>query len=379
MRAAKLLTNLALSVAAIIILLLVLEAAVRLFASVGPTLIVKDPRIGKRYRAGHDDLVYVPEAHRQVRLRFHRDGFRGPDRPSTPPPGRRRIALLGDSMTVAVATDEERTFVRLLENRLNLGSASPEWEVLNFGVSSASTGQELVTYREVAARYQPEVVVCAFYVGNDLADNSSRLTRAPRLYFDLTSNGSLQLQSAGPEASPVADWLDQHSRFYVWQKVKVAALRAHARAVRHALDPGYRVFETNEDADLAHAWLLTEKLLLAFRDEARSRGALFVLAIVPCAEQVADDVWRELLERAPGLALDRNLPERRLVAIAARAGIPVVPMAAAFRRAAREATAAGEDAELFLNHRHHLNDQGHRLVADLLWRALADLGLAPNQ
>ena len=39
----------------------------------GPTLIVTDPVIGKRYVAGFDGDVFVPEAHRDVRLRFHRD------------------------------------------------------------------------------------------------------------------------------------------------------------------------------------------------------------------------------------------------------------------------------------------------------------------
>ncbi len=363
-------TNLTLSAVAVLVVLLVLELAVRLFAEVGPTLIVKDPRIGKRYLAGFDAPVYVPEAHREVRLRFNREGFRGPDRPYQPPSGVRRIAVLGDSMTVAAGTDEERTFVRLLENRMNKGGSTSRFEVMNFGVSSASTGQELAAYREVASRYQPQVVVCAFYVGNDLADNSARLTRAPRLYFDLDPNGDLRLQSTGPAANPVADWLDRHSRFYVWQKVKWAALRARGRALRRDLDPGHRVFQADQDDDLAHAWRLTEKLLSAFRDEAHSRGSLFVLAIVPCAEQVADDVWQELLDRDPQSKLDRELPERRLVAIARRAGIPVVPMAAAFRHAAREATAAGKDADLFLNHRHHLNDVGHRLAAELLGRAV---------
>jgi lysophospholipase L1-like esterase len=375
----RLLASLMLSAAAITVLLLLLEAATRLFARVGPTLIVKDPRLGKRYVAGYDDLVYVPEGHRTVRLRFQRDGFRGPDRPYALPAHTRRIAVIGDSMTVAVATDEERTFVRLLEDRLNQGGGETRWEVLNFGVSSASTGQELVVYREVAARYRPQTVVCAFYVGNDIADNSARLTRAARLYFDLDAEGRLRLASSGPAPSPMADWLDQHSRFYVWQKVRVAALRARGRAGRGVLDPGYRAFQADVNADLAHAWLITEKLLVAFRDEARARGAVLVLAIIPCAEQVADDVWQELLDRAPQLALDRELPERRLIAIAKRAGIPVVPMAAAFRRATQDAAAQGRASDLFLNHRHHLNDEGHRVAADLLWRGLVGLGVGAEE
>jgi hypothetical protein len=357
--------NLALAFASAMALLALLETATRLFARVGPTLIVKDRVVGKRYVPGFAGDVYVPEAGRAVHLRFTRDGFRGPDRPEAAPAGVRRVAVIGDSMTVAVATDEERTFVRGLEERLGAG-----WETLNFGVSSARTGQELVYYREVARRFQPEVVVCAFYVGNDLADNSVRMTRAPRLYFDLGPGDLLQLRSLGPRASFAADWLDRHSRFYVWQKTRFAALRARGRALRGTLDVGHRIFETAIDDDLAHAWRLTERLLAAFADETRAGGARFVLAIVPCAEQVEDDVWGELLARAGGRAVDREQPERRLLEIAGRHGLTAVPMADEFRRAAARARAEGRDADLFLNHRHHLNDAGHALVAELLYRAI---------
>ncbi len=359
----RLLGNLAVALATIVFLLMVLEAATRLLARVGPTLIVKDPKIGKRYVPGFSGGVYVPEARREVRLRFDRDGFRGPDRPHVPAPGVRRVVVLGDSMTVAVATDEERTFVRLLEERLN-AAGQERWEVLSFGVSSASTGQELVVYREVASRYHPDVVVCAFYAGNDLADNSVRLTRAPRLYFDLDARGELTLQSTGPGPSPIADWLDQHSRFYVWQKTKGMILRARGRALGGSIDPGHRVFETAIDDDLAHAWRITEVLLRRLRDDAAANGSRFVLAIVPCAEQVEDDVWQELVTQAGPRKLDRERPERALVEMAARHGITVVPMAEAFRQAS---------GDLFLNHRDHLNDAGHERVAEELHAAIRGL------
>jgi hypothetical protein len=370
-RVRGLLGSLGVSLASLLVLLLALEGATRAFGRVGPTLIVKDARIGKRYRPGFEGDVYVAEAGRRVRLRFNRDGFRGPDRPDLPSAGVRRIAVIGDSMTVAVATDEGRTFVRLLEASLNAAAPESRWEALNFGVASASTGQELVVYREVAARYRPELVVCAFYVGNDLADNSSRLTRAPRLYFELSPGGGLRQAPLQEDGSAGADWLDRHSRFYVWQKAAVAALRARGRSWSGELDPGQRVFVAAEDPDLSHAWTLTERLLSAFRDEAAGRGARLVLAVLPCAEQVYDDLWRELVARSGGVALDRELPERRLAEIGARIGVPVVTMARAFREAAPRASTGAREEWLFLNGRHHLNDAGHRLAARLIHAAVA--------
>ena len=136
-------------------------------------------------------------------------------------------------MTAAIATDEERTFVRRLEASLASREASGPVEVMNFGVASASTGSELVTWRGVAAGYRPDVVLLAFFTGNDLGDNSSRLTRAPRVYFELDEAGRLVPGLEPEPTSALARWLDRHSRLYVWQKVAFRRLRA-ARGWRSA-------------------------------------------------------------------------------------------------------------------------------------------------
>jgi hypothetical protein len=94
-------------------------------------------------------------------------------------------------------------------------------------------------------------------------------------------------------------------------------------------------------------------------------GASFVLAVIPCAEQTHDDLWQELVTQAGERKLDRERPERELVRIADQESIPVVTLADPFRRAS---------TEVFLNHRHHLNDAGHALVAEALYRAIGNAG-----
>ena len=41
---------------------------------------------------------------------------------------------------------------------LNGADPATVWEVINFGISSSSTGQELVLYSEVVSRYHPDIV-----------------------------------------------------------------------------------------------------------------------------------------------------------------------------------------------------------------------------
>ena len=65
-------------------------------------------------------------------------------------------------------------------------------------------------YREVVSRYRPDIVIVALFVGNDVTDNSIRLTRAPRIYFDLDGEDGVRrlpfsaLDRAGLPASPFA-------------------------------------------------------------------------------------------------------------------------------------------------------------------------------
>jgi hypothetical protein len=369
------LLNLALSAASVAACLAAFEMGTRLFADVGPSLIVKDPVVGKRYRAGFQGEVYVPEAGRRVALRFNRDGFRGPDRPYEKPPGVRRVAVLGDSMIVAAATDEEKTLVRRLEDMLNGADPAAAWEVMNFGISSSSTGQEMVLYREVASRYHPDIVVCAFYVGNDLADNSPRLTRAPRIYFDLDPSGALRQLPFRAPINPLTEWLDRNSRFYVWQKEALSRVRARIVSSAGRFDPTLLVFQDPETKDVAHAWTLTGRLLQAFRREVEAGGARFVAVALPSAEEVYDDLWKDVLTRAGASAFEfrRDHPERRLEALCRESGVTLVTMADDFRRAAPGASSENPAEWLFCSGKYHLNDAGNLLAAQMLHRFLVPL------
>jgi lysophospholipase L1-like esterase len=271
-------------------------------------------------------------------------------------------------MTAALATAEERTFVRRLEADLRR-DGRPSAEVMNFGVASASTASELLTWRGVVAEHGPDVVLLAFFNGNDLADNSSRLTRAPRVYFELDGHARL-LQGPEPAPTPAAvRWLDRHSRLYTWQKVAFRQLRSAVRSGSAGLEPVQMVFARAGRPDVEHAWRLTGALLGRMRDEVEATGARFGVVVIPCAEQVDDGLWAELARRArgTGIDVDRREPSRRLAAVLEREGIPSLDLAPLFAEAARP---EGSADSLYLLGRFHLNDEGHRVVAEAIHRFL---------
>jgi len=78
-----------------------------------------------------------------------------------------RIIALGDSMTEGAGINNEFTWPKQLQKRLNDHSSSTKFEVLNMGAHgrgySAGTLDELKTLTEFGLRYNPDIVVLQYY------------------------------------------------------------------------------------------------------------------------------------------------------------------------------------------------------------------------
>lgn len=356
-----------LAAASVFVALLLGEAAVRVFTDVTQGLEIRDPELGRRHVRGWRGEVYSTETKRRIPLRFNRDGFRGPDRPFAKPAGVTRIAILGDSMIAGLEVEEEHTLVRRLEELLHASHPERRFEVFNFGVGGASPGQALVLYRQLASRYDPDIVVSAFFVGNDLSDNCARFTGAPRLYFDLDPAGRLVQQPFSGARAAGSAWLNRNSRLYVWKKRACSLLRRRIAAAAGASRHNAQVFRTEPAGDVAHAWKITEALVRAWARDVAGRGADFVQLVVPVAEQVHDDAFETLIREFGGRReeYEAGYPDRRLGRVCGAAGIRFLSLREDFRRAAR--TGGGC---LFNGGVAHFSERGHDLAARRLHRYL---------
>lgn len=367
MRAAVLRT--AVVVAVFLLWALVLEVGLRLFTESGYTLLLRDQRVGKRYREGFSGRVYVPESDREILLRFNRDGYRGPDRPRDKPPGERRLAVLGDSFVAAVAVEEEETMVDLLEERLSRPGAA--WEVLSFGASGYSTAQSLLTFRHFARAYHPDLVVAAFTVANDLSDNSRELSHARRPYFELDAGGDLVLIPMNRLRTAASRAL-ANSRFYNWLKDSMRKGRWALYDAVGLLGPGMQVFNTRPEGEVERAWAITEALFLELREEAAAVGAAFAVVVIPHGCQYDEVMWREVVDKVPAEeapAFDPGYPGRRLEESLGRHGIPVLSLRPAFREARPGGVLNWYEGE------GHWNERGHRVAAAEIHRWLLREGL----
>lgn len=369
----RLAARLALLAGTLAFCVLALEIALRVLGIGSPPMTERDAVVGQRFVRNFQGNVLDAESGRTVLLRFNHEGFRGPDRPCEKPPGIRRVALLGDSMIAALGVEEEETLAGRLERLLNQSPAGPaRWEVLNFGIPGSSTGQELALTRSVVSRYQPDVVLVAFFVGNDLADNSRRLSNNPRIYFDLDSAGHLVQLPTSAAKTGLSAWLNRHSRLYVWQKEAIR--RARYRLIQQAglLEPGQWIYSTDESPDVAQAWKLTGALFAALAEEARTAGWRLGVIEIPAAQQIYTDSFEKMLEPVTdkGEKFDPDWPDRRLKELCQQAGVSLLSLTADFRHAAPAHSLARTEEWLFIGGEGHFNARGNRLAAEAVHRWL---------
>jgi hypothetical protein len=255
-------------------------------------------------------------------------------------------------------------------------------EVLNFGVSGYGTAQELLTLRTRALAYRPDLVLLAFFPGNDVVENDRALDHDPlRPYFNL-ERGRLVPDRGFLDGSAYRWGVSVPGRAWTWLLARsrlaqtgvkawdLTRLRLRGAAVADdPLDePGVdeRVYRPPDEPSWARAWEVTEALVAQTAREAREAGAEFLLATLSTGAQVHPDrSFRTEFARAHG-STDLLYPERRLLALAEREGFPAVGLAGELADLAELSGAWLHGFANSLPGVGHWNREGHRLAGQLL-------------
>ena len=143
---------------------------------VRPPLYLEEPgheRTGHRYL--YDELLgwrNIPNWQATTNgnpLTINSRGLRDSEHAYEKPAGTRRVLVLGDSYAWGYGVGDDETFSARLETQFT--ARGEPIEVINTGVSGWGTDQQLLYLREEGFRYQPDVVVLAFFIGNDCDNN----------------------------------------------------------------------------------------------------------------------------------------------------------------------------------------------------------------
>jgi hypothetical protein len=267
---------------------------------------------GLRTREEHEGGGYL--------LRTNQAGFRcRHEFVASRPPGRFRVLLFGDSYTAGMGVSDADRYGDRLERLL------PEVEVYNFGLPGSGTDQQYLIHREVADRYQHDLVVIAAMVENIrrvasryrpyLTLEGEELILA-KPYFGLEPDGSLRLhhvpvpKSPLPPGSEEQGFVDRSGRLE-WLRQAVNRLGPEwkdriQQLTRFQPLPEYQSPEHP-------AWRLMQAILLRWCAEARAPVVIVPIPLYQYVEKTASARayrarFRELAGRA-GVTLHDPLPD----------------------------------------------------------------------
>ncbi|HBH02512.1 MAG: hypothetical protein A2X36_05675 [Elusimicrobia bacterium GWA2_69_24] len=353
------------------------------------TMIEPDAALGWRHvpnRAGwYSESAWRFEGKPRIPVRINSQGLLEREYPLRKADGARRVLVLADSFGGDFGVPFDALFPKVAEARANAGRPERRYEVINAGVSGFGTAQELVMFRALGRRYEPDVVVLAFYM-NDVGDNGDGYRRRPR--FSLREGRLVSeapaLDSSDIESLPATRLLNAHSRLFRlvreklirWPAARGLLARLHLANPRVLqADAAYRgwlaIFLTEDDRTAEDQWRLTEALIRQLRDEVRAAGARFAVMIFPMEGQVYPErftpFWRQYYA---GRDYDLDRPNRALARFLAREEIPALDLLPALR-----ARAAQGEADLYRPGDIHWTPKGHAIAGEALVEFLARQGL----
>jgi hypothetical protein len=353
----------------------------------------------------------------ETEVRINARGLRDREIGYDNPAGAVRILSLADSFGEALQVNLEETYHKQLESRL-IDSLGQPVEVINAGVGGWGTDQEAIFYLAEGFRYEPDIVLLAFFIRNDAINNYGPLEiernggRQQKEFFTLSAAGELipppleqnnnagnsepvqsfqinpngptpnNLSAAGapPPLLPLADRLWRGSALYrflvpylrdippVLQQLGPSGIlggEAVIRAGHPTVPMPFFVYQAPPDKRFEAAWTLTEAIIARLRDEIEGRGSRLVVVIIAAPEQIYSDAWERTLAAQPAmqsLNWDLDAPNRRLTAFLAKENILYLDLLPVFRQAAVQP----ETPPLHLRHDQHWTAAGHRLAAEAI-------------
>jgi hypothetical protein len=341
-----------------------------------------DPHTGIAPRPGAQGSWHNAEY--DVWVQINSQGLRDREHALQKPPNTFRIAVLGDSYTEALQVPMEKDYSSVLEQGLT-GCPSlhgQSVEVMNFGVNTFTTAQELLRLRERVWPYSPDLVILAFDTGNNVFKNSRALQKdSSRPYF-VERDGQLVLDDSFAHVPGArVRWLWNHfSSWSIKHSRLLQVVAAGTNYVRYGNIDGLSptgmglspvLYRDPDDPAWQDAWRVSEDLIAEMQQEVSARGSKFLVLTLSSSIQVdPSPVERQRLMQRVGIT-DIFYPDHRIQQFAASRGIPVLTLAPYLQRYAEENQVAVH-GQRSADHQGLLNELGHKVAGKLVAQKVCD-------
>lgn len=320
-------------------------------------------------------------------IQANKDGLRDREHTKEKPPKTFRIAVLGDSYAEALQVPMENTFWWKMRKQLNkkcTALGDRKVEVINFGVQGYGTAQELMTLRQKVWKYSPDLVILAFFPGNDMINNSKQLEFYKRRPFFVYKNGELVPDLSWRKMSPkeheylnfsqvdyLPTWLVNNSRILrLVRKVDLDNKKRLLDATEKERFP--KNFQEPIEPVWKEAWQVTEGLITLMNQEVQAKKADFMVLIVSTGSQVhPDPIARQGYMKQSGIK-DLYYANQRIKSLGDRLNITTLDTVPRLREYAEKNKTCVQGFPNALACEGHWNSQGHEQVGQLIAEHLCD-------
>lgn len=293
-----------------------------------------DPLLGHRLVPGQESFTH------SFPVATNSHGFRDREYSFVPPPGVVRILCLGDSLTFGDGVPVTATYPKQLESLLNVTGGSG-YEVINTGVPSYDTWQEVDFFKERGISFKPKIVILGFYA-NDV------VPRPPAVKTALAGGGTLRRKGFGAYVPDQLVHVLKGSRVLLVLKDRIGKLTSafwpSSEYVHEA-----NLLEGLPDEFVERGWREVESSLSSMARLQRDHGFRFYIVLFPMAEQ--------LVHEHP-----RSQYPARVKQIADKLDVPFLDLTPVFKQ-----RFAGFGS-LFIEWDGHPNPAAHRLAAEEIVR-----------
>jgi lysophospholipase L1-like esterase len=291
-------------------------------------------------------------------------GVRDDEEIGPKPADERRIVLLGDSLVLSVQVAFRQTFGELLERRLNASGGPVRYRVINAGVQGYGPVEELLFFRDLVERLQPDLVIETLFVGNDAEEA-------------VKSSSKLDADSR-PVPRGLQESIATRARRLVRRSMVLQVLRLRIVSATERFqtrlappEPPLQSYAANPDGRIQDGLEVARRCVGEIADLASAHGARTAIALMPARFQVDDADYgrlRDAVKQAGG-ELVRDAATTRFAAAMEPLQLPMIDLLPPLRNAL-----PGPD--LFFQETVHLTPRGHEVVAAALEQFVVAQNLA---
>jgi len=359
---------LAYAAASVVFGIVVLEVALRLLNLHEPLVWKPHPELG---------WEHIPGARKQWTeegngwIEINEFGFRDRQRSLEKPTDAFRVAVFGDSQTEAVQVNLDQTFSYVLEERLS--TTSKPVEVINFGVNGYSPIQELLLMQQVVPLFQPDLIVVAVFLDNDVSGCSPTLNvntggapflnreALPELDYDFSLAQSSYEQFQREPKHMLRKLSGIYRLLYRIKNQRAAPGASEANS--DFIPKRHNLYDESQTQEWSQAWQVFESVIKEIRNFSEHLGIPLIVVSIPAGQAVNNEAWTRIVNKYPAMknrTWDLDQGEVRLGEIGVRLGITVVQPYEKFRKKVPLA------APLYFGDVGHLTEHGHQEMASAM-------------